>query len=197
MWRQIDQSRLYLEKAPTTALPRRTRPSGGCLGSDPFPIYTHSSCPGQKWQITGVGQKHFFQPMRWGSVPPGGPRFFLSCWGEGGVVGLLLVSNVFPWSSKCVPIKFSMGSQYVSKVSQWVPQHVLNSSLLYSISSALSSCNQPKPAPRMRLHHIYFGEILHQKCKCWVTISFFKKKICFTIITPQFMIGGISPGWKW
>jgi hypothetical protein len=87
MWCQIDQSRPYLEKAPTTALPRRTRPSGGCLGSDPFPIYTHSSCPGQKWQITQVGQKNFFQPMRWGSMPPGGPLFFLSCGGEGGVVG--------------------------------------------------------------------------------------------------------------
>ncbi len=121
MWCQIDQSRLYLEKATTLTLPRRTRPSGGWLGSDPFPMYTHSSCPGQKWQITQVGPKKFFQPMRWGSLPPGGPRFFLYCQGEGGIVGLFLVPNAFPWSSKCLPIEFSMGSQYVSQVPNEFP----------------------------------------------------------------------------
>jgi hypothetical protein len=89
--------------------------------------------------------KNFFPPMRWGSMPPGGPRFFLSCGGEGGVVGLFLVVNAFPWSSKCVySVRILNGFPICSPSSQWVPQHVLNSSLLYSISSALSSCNQPQ-----------------------------------------------------
>jgi hypothetical protein len=42
-----------------------------------------------------------------GSMHPGGPGFFLLV--EGGSVGFLLL----PWSSHCVPIKFSMCSQHV------------------------------------------------------------------------------------
>ncbi len=61
-------------------------------------------------------------------------------WERGGGVGffsLLVVPDVFPSNSHCVPIKFSICLEHVLKISNVCPQHVSISTSLYLIHFAL------------------------------------------------------------
>ncbi len=67
---------------------------------------------------------------------------FLSFWEKGRrcwIFWILVVPDVFPSNSHCVPMKFSNSFQTCFKNSQCVPQHVSNITSLYLIHFALYS----------------------------------------------------------